>query len=83
VSSVRGIVYNNAHGIFHSRYELAGAALQANLARRLRLLPFTYGSLSLNATAGYLHVHIANGHAVTGNFALHAQYGLSLQSRPK
>jgi hypothetical protein len=83
VSSVRGLVYNNAHGIFHSQYELAGAAVQGNLARRLRLFPFTYGSLSLNVTAGYLHVHIANGHAVTSNFALHLQYGLSVQSRPK
>ena len=83
VSSVRGLVYDNAHGIFRSQYELAGAALQANVARRIRLLPYTFGSLSVKATAGYLHVHIANGHAVTGNFALHVQYGLSLQSRPK
>jgi len=83
VSSVRGLVYDNAHGIFHSQYELAGAALQANAARRLRLLPYTFGSLSVKGTAGYLHVHIANGHAVTSNFALHVQYGLSLQSRPK
>jgi hypothetical protein len=83
VSSVRGLVYDNAHGIFHSQYELAGAALQANIGRRVRLLPFTFGSLSVKATAGYLHVHIANGHAVTSNFALHVQYGISLQSRPK
>ena len=83
VSEVRGVVYDNARGIFHSQYELAGAALEANLARRLRLLPFTFGTLSLKATAGYLHVHIADGHAVTSNFALHFQYGVSLQSRPK
>jgi hypothetical protein len=83
VSSVRRLVYDNAHGIFHSQYELAGAAVQANLARRLRLLPFTFGSLSVKATGGYLHVHIANGHAVTSNFALHVQYGLSLQSKLK
>jgi hypothetical protein len=83
VSSVRGLVYNNAHGIFHSQYELAGLGVQGNLARRLRLLPFTYGSLSLNVTGGYLHVHIANGHAVTTNFALHVQYGLSLQSKAR
>ena len=83
VSSVRGVVYDNAHGIFHSQYELAGAVVQANLARRLRLLPFTFGTLSLKATAGYLHVHIANGHAVTSNFALHAQYGISLQTKSR
>jgi hypothetical protein len=83
VSSVRGEVYNNAHGIFHSRYELAGAAIGLNLARRLRLLPFTYGSLSLRATAGFLHLHISNGHATTDNLALHLQYGLSLQSRSR
>lgn len=82
VSSVRGLVYDNAHGIFHSQYELAGAVLQVNLGRRIRLLPFAYGSLSLKATGGYLRVHIANGHAITSNFALHLQYGLSLQSRP-
>lgn len=83
VSSVRGLIYNNAHGIFNSQYELAGAGVQANLGRRLRLLPFTFGSLSLKATAGYLHMHIASGHAVTSSFALHAEYGLSLQSKPK
>ena len=82
-SNVRGVEYNNAHGFFHSQYELAGPGLQVNIGRRLRLLPFTYGSLALKATAAYLYLHIANGHAVTSNFALHAQYGLSLQNRSR
>ncbi len=80
VSSVRGIVYDNADGIFHSQYELSGAGIQANVARRLKLLPWVYGSLSLKATAAYLHVHLGDGHAVTMNYALHAEYGISLQS---
>jgi len=83
VSSVRGLVYDNAHGPFHSQYELSGPGIQANIGRRLRLLPYTYGSLSLKATAAYLYLHIGDGHAVTTNFALHVQYGVSLQSRKR
>lgn len=83
VSEVRGAVYDNAHGIFHSQYELSGAGLELNLARRLRLLPFTYGAVSVKATAGFLHLNISDGHATTTNLALHLQYGLSLQSKPK
>ncbi|MES2124827.1 MAG: hypothetical protein V4503_09100, partial [Gemmatimonadota bacterium] len=67
---------------FGSRYELDGAVISANLARRLKLLPYTYGSLSVKATIGYLDVDIADGHATTMNYALHFQYGLSLQSKP-
>lgn len=83
VSSIRGAVYDNAHGIFHSVYELGGVGASAGVTRRLRLLPFTYGLLSIKATAAYLHVNIADGHAVTTDFALHVQYGLSLQSRSR
>jgi hypothetical protein len=83
VSEVRGLVYDNAHGIFHSQYELSGFGLQANLARRVRLVPFTYGTLALKATAAHLYLHIGDGHAVTDNFALHIQYGLSLQSKAR
>ena len=82
-SQVRGLIYNNSHGFFHSQYELAGPGLQLNLARRLRLLPFTYGSVSLKATAAYLHVRIGDGHAATMDYALHFQYGLSLQTRSR
>jgi hypothetical protein len=83
VSSVRGLVYDNAHGVFHSQYELSGPGVQLNLARRLRLLPFTYGTLSLKATGTYLHLHIGDGHADLADFALHAQYGLSLQTKSR
>ena len=82
-SEVRGVIYNNSHGFFHSQYELAGPGLQLNLARRMRLLPYTYGSVSIKATAAYLHSHIGDGHAVTTNYALHLQYGLSLQTRSR
>jgi hypothetical protein len=80
VSSVRGLIYDNAHGFLHSQYELAGPGIQINLARRLQLLPFTSGSLAVKATAAYLYLHIADGHATTPNFALHLQYGLALQT---
>lgn len=83
VSEVRGLVYDNAHGIFHSQYELSGFGVQANLARRVRLLPFTYGTLALKATAAHLYLHIGEGHATTDNYALHVQYGISLQSRSR
>ena len=83
VSEVRGKVYDNAHGVFHSQYELSGVGGQANLARRVRLLPFTYGTLALKATVAHLYLHIGDGHAVTDNFALHVQYGISLQSRAR
>jgi len=80
VSSVRGLTYDHAHGILHSTYEFGGGVVQGNLARRIRLLPFVYVDLSLMSTASYLRVRIANGHATLLNFALHAQYGLSLQA---
>lgn len=83
VSEVRGLKYGDAHGIFHSEYELGGGGMEVNVTRRLRLLPFTYGMISLKGTAAYVHVPIANGHAQTTDFALHIQYGLSLQSKPK
>jgi hypothetical protein len=83
VSDVRGEVYNNSHGIFHSQYELSGFGGQANLARRVRLLPFTYGTLSLKLTAAWLHMNIVDGYAVTTNYAVHIQYGLSLQSKSR
>ena len=82
-SRVRGVLYNNANGFFHSQYELSGPGLQFNVARRLRLLPFTYGSLSLKATAARLYVQIGDGHAVTTDYALHLQYGVSLQTRSR
>lgn len=80
ISRVRGKVYDHANGTFASRYELGGGTLQVNLARRLRLLPYTYGSLSVKGTVSYLRAQIAEGHARLWNYALHLQYGLSLQS---
>ena len=81
ISSVRGKSYGRSDGIFGSKYELDGAVIGGNLARRVKLLPFTYGSLSVKATIGYLDVDVADGSATTMNYALHFQYGLSLQSK--
>ncbi|MEO5800883.1 MAG: hypothetical protein ABIZ70_15145 [Gemmatimonadales bacterium] len=81
ITTVRGKTYGKSDGIFGSKYEFDGAVIGANLARRLKLLPFTYGSLSVKATVGYLDVDVADGHATTMNYALHFQYGLSLQSK--
>lgn len=78
VSSVRGAVYNHAHGVFGSQYDLGGAVAQAGIARRIRVISFLAGVASLKVTTAYLHVKIANGHAETWNFALHAEYGVSL-----
>jgi hypothetical protein len=83
ISEVRDLIYNNAHGFFHSQYQLAGPGFQVSLQRRMRLLPFTYGMLALKATAAPLYLDVADGHATTSNFALHVQYGLSLQSRSR
>jgi hypothetical protein len=83
VSSVRGLVYDNAHGVFRSKYQFGGGVLSANVGRRLHLLPFVYGTASVMGTASYLRVDIADGHARTLNFALHFRYGISLQSKPK
>jgi hypothetical protein len=80
ISTVRGVKYDHADGIFESRYEFGGGTLQLNLARRLKLLPYTYGSLSIKGTASYLRVRIADGHARLMNYALHFQSGLSLQT---
>lgn len=83
-STVRGLAYDNSHGFFHSQYGLVGPRFQASLGQRLRLLPFTHGLLSLKATAApFLHLHIADGHATTSNFALHLEYGLSLQNKAR
>lgn len=81
ISTVRGKSYGRSMGVFGSRYELAGGVVGATLARRLKLLPYTYGSLSMKATVGYLDVNIADGDATTMNYAMHFQYGLSLQSK--
>lgn len=82
-SEVRGLPYDQGHGFFHSQYELVGPGVQVNLTRRLRLLPFTFGMVSLKATAAHLHTHIADGHATTWDYAVHLQYGLSLQTRSR
>jgi hypothetical protein len=83
VSEVRGLVYNKANGIFGSVYELGGAGLETDVSRRVRLLPFVFGILTIKATAAYLDVNIADGKARLTNLALHATYGLSLQSKKK
>ena len=80
ISTVRGRSYAFRNGVFGSRYDLGGATLEAGVARRLKLLPYTYGSLTAKATMSYLDVRIAGGDARTMNYALHLQYGLSLQS---
>jgi hypothetical protein len=80
ISRVRGQTYDHADGIFESRYEFGGGTLQVNVARRLKLLPYAYGSLSVKGTMSYLRPHIVDGHASLMNYALHLQYGLSLQS---
>lgn len=81
ITSIRGKRYGRSDGVFGSRYELDGAVISGNLARRLKLLPHTYGSLSVKATIGYLNVDVADGNATTMNYALHFQYGVSLQSK--
>jgi hypothetical protein len=81
VSSVRGRIYDQSSGLLRSHYEFAGPGLQLNLARRLKLLPHAYGSLSLKLTATELHLSIVEGTAVTPNFAVHLQYGVSLQGK--
>lgn len=81
ISNIRGKSYGRAVGVFGSKYELDGAVITANLARRVKLLPFTYGSLSVKGTIGYLNVGVADGNATTMNYALHFQYGVSLQSK--
>ena len=83
ISTVRGKSYGqlDSKGIFGSRYELAGATVMGTVSRRIKLLPYTYGSLEIKATAAHLDVPIADGRGKLNNFALHFQYGLSLQSR--
>ncbi len=82
ITIVRGKRYGERKGVFGSRYELGGATLHGSIARRLKLIPYTYGSLTAKGTLSYLDVPIAGGRATTMNYALHLQYGLSLQSRP-
>jgi hypothetical protein len=82
ISEIRGLTYDQSAGTFGSKYEFGGGVIAGNLARRLKLLPFTYGSLSVKGTVSYLNVNVAEGHAITMNYALHFQYGLSLQSKP-
>lgn len=82
ISTVRGKSYGQRDGIFGSRYEFGGGTLMAGVARRVKLFPYTRGSLTAKVTASYLDVPIADGDARTTNVALHLQYGLSLQSAP-
>lgn len=78
VSSIRGQVYNHAHGIFGSQYEFGGGVLQGSIRRRLRIFSLLSGVLSVKATAAYLQVRINDGHARTVNLAIHAGYGISI-----
>lgn len=82
ISEVRGLTYDQSAGTFGSKYEFGGGVIAGNLARRVKLLPFTYGSFSVKGTVSYLNVNVAEGNAITMNYALHFQYGLSLQSKP-
>ena len=82
ISVVRGKHYGLRDGIFGSRYEFGGATLHGSVARRLKLLPYTYGSVTAKGTVSYLDVPISDGRATTMNYALHLQYGISLQSKP-
>jgi hypothetical protein len=83
VSKVRGLEYDNANGIFDSRYEFGGGAIAAGISRRLRLLPFTFGEVAIQGSAAYVRGRIVNGHATTMNYALHIQYGLSVQTKSR
>jgi|CXWL01.1.fsa_nt_gi hypothetical protein len=79
-STIRGKTYGRVEGIFGSRYDLGAASIEAGVARRLKLLPYTYGSLTAAVTVTSISAKIADGRATTMNYALHLQYGLSLQS---
>ncbi len=82
VSTVRGESYGEANGIFGSRYNLSGGTVMATVARRVKLLPYTSGSFAIKTTLTRLDVPIANGRGKLDNFAVHFQYGLSLESEP-
>jgi hypothetical protein len=83
ISTVRGKSYGqlDSKGVFGSRYELAGGTVMGTVSRRLKLLPYTFGSLAIKATVTHLDVPIAEGRGKLNNVAIHFQYGLSLQSR--
>lgn len=82
ISTVRNKSYGSRKGVFGSRYEFGGVTVQGSVARRLKLLPYTYGNLTAKTTATYLNVPIAEGKAKTMNYALHLQYGIGFQSSP-
>ncbi len=82
ISTVRNKSYGTRNGVFGSRYEFSGATVQGSIARRFKIVPYTYGSLTAKTTATYLNVPIADGHAKLMNYALHLQYGIGFQSRP-
>ncbi len=82
VSTVRGKSLSKADGIFDSSYELAGATALGTVAHRLKLFPYTYGTFAIKATVTPLSVSIAEGRGKLINYALHFQYGLSLQGAP-
>lgn len=80
VSTVRDKDYGEANGVFGSRYNLSGATVMGTVARRFKLLPYTYGTGAIKLTLTRLDVPIADGNATLNNVALHFQYGLSLDS---
>jgi hypothetical protein len=79
-SEVRGQGYDHADGIFESRYEFGGGTVELTLGRRLKVLPFLFGSFAVKGTASYLDVNIADGKARLVNLALHLEYGIALQA---
>jgi hypothetical protein len=80
VSTVRGKSYGRSEGVFGSRYNLSGATVMGTVARRIRLLPHTYGTGAIKLTLTHLDVPIADGRGKLNNVALHFQYGLSLDA---
>jgi hypothetical protein len=80
VSTVRGQPYAKVSGTLGSRYEFGGFTGYATVSHRFQIIPRTYGSLALKTTVSPLSARIAGGEARTTNFALHLQYGISLQN---
>jgi hypothetical protein len=75
LTRVRGATLESGRG-FWGGYFLSGGNLMASATRNLPILAGLFLSLDARASASYVRIPVAHGHAAVPNFALHAHAGL-------
>ncbi|AYA35830.1 hypothetical protein D3Y59_01465 [Hymenobacter oligotrophus] len=82
-STVRGRAFAERGGLLGTGYFLSGPVVEAGVAKRQAIGPRWFVQAEVRATAAYVRVPIADGHANVTNLAAHALLGLGFRiSKP-